>query len=81
MLSSRTVVEWTLTGPMQAHFNMAFAGMPDGIFPPHREKPYFDGTLKMGELEVPVTLRVRGNSSLQECPFPKLKVKVSVSRR
>ena len=28
-------------------------------------------------LALPVTIRVRGNSSLQECPFPKLKFKVS----
>jgi hypothetical protein len=77
VFSSRTVVAWTLTGPLQTHFELAFAGVPDGIFPPRREKPYFEGTLKMGEFELPVSLRVRGNSSLQECPFPKLKVKVS----
>jgi hypothetical protein len=31
----------------------------------------------MADLDLPVSLRVRGNSSLQECPFPKLKFKVS----
>lgn len=35
----------------------------------------------MGGLELPVSLRVRGNSSLQECPFPKLKFKVATDHR
>ncbi len=81
VFSSRTVLEWTLTGPFQPHFNLAFAGMPDGIFPPLREKPYFGGAVTMGDFELPATLRVRGNSSLQECPFPKLKLKVSKKDR
>jgi hypothetical protein len=71
-----SVIEWTLTGPLQKHFDLAFAGTPDGIFPPRREKPYFDGTLVMGAFRLPAWIRVRGNSSLQECPFPKLKVKL-----
>jgi hypothetical protein len=69
------------TGPFQRHFDLAFAGTPDGIFPPKREKPYFDGTLQMTGFDIPVSLRVRGNSSLQECPFPKLKFKVSREHR
>jgi hypothetical protein len=44
-------------------------------------KEYFDAQLKMGALQLPVTMRVRGNSSLQECPFPKLKLKVSKENR
>lgn len=75
------VVEFSVSGPLQEHFELAFAGLPDGIFPPERLKPYFDGTLVLGGFTVPVSLRVRGNSSLQECPFPKLKFKVSKNNR
>jgi len=81
IFSSRSVVAFTLTGPFQSHFDLALAGMPDGFIPPLREKPYFDGTLKMTGYEIPVALRVRGNSSLQECPFPKLKFKVAKEQR
>lgn len=81
IFSSDAVVELRFEGPFQAHFDLAFAGTPDGIIPPHREKPYFEGELKMGAWELPVRLRVRGNSSLQECPFPKLKFKVSSDDR
>lgn len=35
----------------------------------------------MGSTTVSADLRVRGNSSLQECPFPKLKFKVSRANR
>jgi len=35
----------------------------------------------MPGFELPVSLRVRGNSSLQECPFPKLKFKISKEDR
>lgn len=78
---TNTVVAFALSGPFQEHFELAFAGLPDGIFPPVREKPYFDGTLSMPGFEIPVSVRVRGNSSLQECPFPKLKFKISKSER
>ena len=81
VFSSDTVVSFSVTGPLQEHFELAFAGMPDGIFPPVREKPYFQGTLTIGQQEIPVNLRVRGNSSLQECPFPKVKFKVSRADR
>jgi len=81
IFSARSVLEMTVAGPLQQHFELALAGMPDGIFPPARPKPYFDGTAKLGSLERPVTLRVRGNSSLQECPFPKLKLKISKEQR
>jgi hypothetical protein len=77
LFDARTVLEWAVQGPMQTHFELAHAGMPDGIFPPKREKPYFDGRVQMGEYDLPATVRVRGNSSLQECPFPKLKLKWS----
>jgi len=77
LFSSDSVVSWVVTGPLQTHFNLAFAGSPDGIVPPRREKPFFDGSVTLDGKVVPVTLRVRGNSSLQECPFPKLKLKVA----
>jgi len=81
IFSSISVASWTLTGPFQINFNLAYAGTPDGIFPPKRLKPYFDAQFKMGDLTLPVTMRVRGNSSLQECSFPKLKMKVSKENR
>lgn len=79
----RTVTSLRMEGPFQVYFEKAFAGMPDGIFPPVREKPWFEGEVALTApgLERPVQIRVRGNSSLQECPFPKLKFKVSRSDR
>ncbi len=81
IFASKEIVTFTLTAPFQQHFELAFAGLPDGIFPPVREKPYFAGSLHMAGLELPIRLRVRGNSSLQECPFPKLKFKISREER
>lgn len=81
LFDASTVAALAVRGPLQTHFEMAFAGLPDGIIPPKREKPYFDGFVRFGEVEVPASLRVRGNSSLQECPFPKLKFKVSKTNR
>lgn len=81
IFSTDSVVEFSLTGPFQKHFDLAFAGFPDGIIPPVRDKPYFEGLLQITGLELPVRLRVRGNSSLQECPFPKLKIKISRENR
>lgn len=77
LFASRSVIQCTLSGRFQPHFDLAFAGMPDGIFPPHREKPYFDGHVLLASQDITAEIRVRGNSSLQECPFPKLKLKVS----
>lgn len=81
LFDDTSVVNWVITGPLQQHFELAMAGTPDGIIPPTRPKPYFDGRVKMGAFDLPATLRVRGNSSLQECPFPKLKLKVSKEAR
>jgi len=81
IFASTSVVALTLTAPFQNYFDLAYAGLPDGIFPPVREKPYFDGSLQMAGFAFPISLRVRGNSSLQECPFPKLKFKVSREQR
>jgi len=81
IFASTSVIAMTLTGPLQKHFDLAYAGLPDGIFPPLREKPAFDGIAQVPGFTTPVTLRVRGNSSLQECPFPKLKLKVGKDER
>lgn len=76
-----SILEWSLFGPFQDHFDLAFAGMPDGIFPPRRDKPYFPGSVRVSGHNLPISLRVRGNSSLQECPFPKLKLKIAKDDR
>lgn len=81
VFDSDEVLDLTLRGPFQPHFELAFAGLPDGIFPPVRLKPYFPGSVLMAPHDLPIDLRVRGNSSLQECPFPKLKLKVSREAR
>ena len=81
IFSTPTVMDWVVIGPLQQHFDLAFAGTPDGIFPPKRQKPFFDATLVIPGFELAVTMRVRGNSSLQECPFPKLKVKIHPEQR
>jgi len=81
VFATNSVVSFSLTAPFQKYFELAHAGQPDGIIPPVREKPYFEGALSMAGLELPVSLRVRGNSSLQECPFPKMKFKVAKNDR
>lgn len=81
IFDTNPVVALVITGAFQKHFEMAHAGMPDGIFPPARPKPYFDGVLNVAGTVIPVTIKVRGNSSLQECPFPKLKFKISRENR
>lgn len=81
VFASSTVATLVLEGPMQMHFDLAFAGIPDGIFPPRRDKPYFPGSVWFAGFGLPAELRVRGNSSLQECPFPKLKFKVARADR
>lgn len=81
IFGSTSVVNLTFTAPLQEHFELAFAGMPDGINPPIRLKPYFDGTVMIDGNDISIAMKVRGNSSLQECPFPKLKFKVSRTDR
>jgi hypothetical protein len=81
IFASTSVVFMIVTGPLQKHFDLAYAGLPDGIFPPIRLKPPFDGIVTVPGFSRPATLRVRGNSSLQECPFPKLKLKVASDER
>jgi hypothetical protein len=81
IFDTNSVIALVITGAFQKHFEMAHAGMPDGIFPPARPKPYFDGVLNIAGTVIPITVKVRGNSSLQECPFPKLKFKISRENR
>lgn len=81
LFGGTSIVPMSVRGPLQKHFDLALAGTPDGIFPPKREKPYFDGAVSFGGTNIAASLRVRGNSSLQECPFPKLKLKVSKETR
>lgn len=81
VFATNSVLSFTVSGPLQQHFDLALAGLPDGIFPPVRPKPYFAGHVRLAGSELPVSLRVRGNSSLQECPFPKLKFKVAKEDR
>jgi hypothetical protein len=81
IFSSTSLVTISVSGPLQAFFDLAYAGTPDGIFPPVRQKPYFEGGVSLAGFALPVSLRVRGNSSLQECPFPKLKFKVAAEHR
>src|SRR5438552_1462390 len=50
IFASRSVVALPVTGPFQTHFDLAFAGLPDGIFPPVRQKPYFDGGSASGRV-------------------------------
>lgn len=69
----------SLSGAFSDAFLLAHAGTPDGIIPPVRLKDPFAGTGSYenndGSQRVsPVELAVRGNSSLQECAFPKLKL-------
>jgi hypothetical protein len=77
--SARTPVELSLRGPFGDAFRAAYAGLPDGIFPPVRTKDPFAASLVIaardgGTSAREVSLAVRGNSSLQECGFPKLKL-------
>ncbi len=71
----KTPLALKISAPLGDAFRAAFAGVPDGIVPPDRKKDPFAGTFVVaaGESES-VELAVRGNSSLQECEFPKLKV-------
>ncbi len=41
IFSSEAVAELVLTGPFQEHFDLAFAGIPDGIFPKRKKEARF----------------------------------------
>lgn len=65
-----------LHAPLEPAFRAARAGQPDGIFPQPRITDPFMGKLGYADVMLDAELEVRGNSSLAECPFPKLKAKV-----
>jgi hypothetical protein len=67
--------ELVLEAPFAPAFRAARAGQPDGIFPLPRTTDPFMGKIGYGDLRIDAELQVRGNSSLAECPFPKLKAK------
>jgi hypothetical protein len=88
-----TAALWTAAGPTElriegsftAAFEAAHAGQPDGIIPQVRVKDPFTAVLsyknKAGRIvKFDAELQVRGNSSLAECDFPKLKVKVDKAK-
>jgi hypothetical protein len=73
--ADKTPLELSISAPLGDAFRAAFAGVPDGIVPPNRKKDPFAGSLALdGKAARDVELAVRGNSSLQECSFPKLKL-------
>ncbi|MFT3924069.1 MAG: hypothetical protein QM778_16155 [Myxococcales bacterium] len=76
---AKSAVGLSISGPLSDAFGAAFAGTPDGIIPPVRNKDPFAGGMAYINADKSarapqVELAVRGNSSLQECVFPKLKV-------
>ncbi len=78
--AARTPIELAFSGPFGDAFEAAHAGRPDGIVHPVRIKDWFTGsithTLRDGTSHTEsLSYAVRGQSSLQECAFPKLKWK------
>lgn len=72
-----------IEAPLGEAFEKASAGLPNGPLPgmPRRSKDPFVGTLTYAtsggaEVTLPIELKVRGNSSLSECSFPKLTIKI-----
>jgi len=78
--SNRAPIYLTIQAEFSKAFDEAFAGMPDGIIPPQRVQDPFNGLLSVDNnptlQKLNITLKVRGNSSLQECSFPKLGFKL-----
>src|SRR5688572_5346773 len=84
LFADASTTDLTLEAPFGAAFAAAHAGEPNGPLPglPRRVMNDFSGVLKFttraGEAKaLDVTLKVRGNSSLSECGFPKLSVKLT----
>ncbi|MGE0867636.1 MAG: hypothetical protein AB7P03_03680 [Kofleriaceae bacterium] len=75
LFSAEGPSEFKLEGALEPAFRAAHAGEPNGIFPPMRITDPFPGKVGYGDVMVDAELEVRGNSSLQECEFPKLKFK------
>lgn len=84
VFADRSVLTLGLEGPFQDLFAAAHAGEPSGPLPglPRRTFDEMPGkmtfTMSGGEKRsLDVTIKVRGNSSITECPFPKLTVKLT----
>lgn len=72
--SSEEPLAFMLEADFKTPFRAARAGNPDGIFPQPRVKDPFTGLLNSAQVE----MKLRGNSSLQECSFPKLTIKSKI---
>lgn len=78
-----STLELKLEGAFNTAFDAASAGLPNGPLPglPRRTTEDFPGKLTFstpsGDKTLDVMIKVRGNSSLVECPFPKLTVKLT----
>ena len=69
-------INFKLTAPLIFMFEKAYAGLPSGIFPPTREKEYEkDASIQYNNKDFEnFKIKVRGNNSLIECSFAKLKI-------
>lgn len=84
LFADESVADLTLEAAFTTAFRAAHAGEPNGPIPglPRRVTDDFPGKLKFttrgGEAtSLDVILKVRGNSSLSECSFPKLSMKLT----
>jgi len=84
MFADKAIVSLRIEAPLTTAFRAAHAGEPNGPLPglPRRVTDDFPGkmifTTPAGEVKtLEATFKVRGNSSLSECPFPKLSMKLT----
>lgn len=84
VFADRSVLPLTIEAPFEDLFAAAHAGEPNGPLPgvPRRTFDEAPGKITFhlasgAERTLDVTVKVRGNSSLVECPFPKLTVKLT----
>ena len=84
VFADRSVLTLGLESPFGDLFGAAHAGVPNGPLPALPQRKFDDLPGKMtfttsdGEKRtLDVTIKVRGNSSITECPFPKLTVKLT----
>ena len=80
LFASPSVQHLRIEGPFSTAFNAAHAGSPDGIIPPIRRKEPFSAKLSYTHdgqtIYHEVKMAVRGNNSLVECDFAKLKFEI-----
>ncbi len=84
LFADRTPLAFTLEAPLDEMFAAAHAGVPNGPLPGLPKRTVADQEAKLtfetkdgATKTLDVTVKVRGNSSLTECPFPKLTVKLT----